>query len=60
MRNVIQAGNRINATRRVFIGGGLPVSAPALTVGDSGTQAILSAALQITSGDSDAAIAGGI
>jgi acetyl-CoA C-acetyltransferase len=32
MGNVIQAGNRMNPARQAAIGGGLPVSAPALTV----------------------------
>ena len=32
MGNVIQAGNRMNPGRQAAIGGGLPVSAPAMTV----------------------------
>lgn len=32
MWNVIQAGNRMNPARQAAIGGGLPVSVPALTV----------------------------
>ena len=32
MGNVIQAGNRMNPARQAAIGGGLPVSVPALTV----------------------------
>lgn len=61
--NVIQAGNRMNPARQASIGGGLPVSVPALTVNrvcGSGAQAILSAALEIAAGDCSAAIAGGM
>ncbi|CAN7664358.1 thiolase family protein [Pararhizobium sp. LjRoot238] len=61
--NVIQAGNRMNPARQAAIGGGLPVSVPALTVNrvcGSGAQAILSAALEIAAGDCSAAIAGGM
>ncbi len=61
--NVIQAGNRMNPARQAAIGGGLPVSVPALTVNrvcGSGAQAIVSAALEVQAGDSDAAIAGGM
>ncbi|QDL94931.1 acetyl-CoA C-acyltransferase (plasmid) [Paroceanicella profunda] len=61
--NVVQAGNRMNPARQAAIGGGLPVSVPALTVNrvcGSGAQAILSAAQEIASGDSDAAVAGGM
>lgn len=63
MGNVIQAGNRMNPARQAAIGGGLPVSVPALTVNrvcGSGAQAILSAALEIATGSCDAAIAGGM
>jgi acetyl-CoA C-acetyltransferase len=63
MGNVIQAGNRMNPARQASIGGGLPVSVPALTVNrvcGSGAQAILTAALEIAAGDSDVAIAGGM
>lgn len=63
MGNVVQAGNRMNPARQAVIGGGLPVSVPALTVNrvcGSGAQAILSAALEIAAGDSDVAIAGGM
>lgn len=61
--NVVQAGNRMNPARQASIGGGLPVSVPALTVNrvcGSGAQAILSAALEIITGDSVAVIAGGM
>lgn len=63
MGHVIQAGNRMNPARQAAIGGGLPVSVPAMTVNrvcGSGAQAILTAALEIAAGDSDAAIAGGM
>lgn len=63
MGNVIQAGNWTNPARHASIGGNLPVSVPALTVNrvcGSGAQAILSAALRMAAGDSDAVIAGGI
>lgn len=63
MGNVIQAGNRMNPARQAAIGGGLPVSVPALTVNrvcGSGAQAILTAALEIAAGDGDAAVAGGM
>lgn len=63
MGNVVQAGNRMNPARQASIGGGLPVTVPALTVNrvcGSGAQAIVSAALEIAAGDSDAAIAGGM
>ncbi len=61
--NVVQVGNRMNPARQASIGGGLPVSVPALTVNrvcGSGAQAILSAALEISAGDSNVAVAGGM
>ncbi|WP_207768788.1 hypothetical protein [Pelagivirga sediminicola] len=63
MGNVVQAGTRMNPARQASIGGGVPVSVPALTVNrvcGSGAQAILSAALEIGAGDSDAVVAGGM
>jgi acetyl-CoA C-acetyltransferase len=63
MGNVIQAGNRMNPARQASIGGGLPVSVPAMTVNrvcGSGAQAIVTAAQQIATGEVDAAIAGGM
>jgi acetyl-CoA C-acetyltransferase len=63
MGNVIQAGNRMNPARQASIGGGLPVSVPAMTVNrvcGSGAQAILTAALEIAAGDSKLAVAGGM
>jgi acetyl-CoA C-acetyltransferase len=63
MGNVIQAGNRMNPARQAAIGGGLPVSVPAMTVNrvcGSGAQAILTAAQEIGAGDIEAAVAGGM
>ncbi|MBF7013999.1 acetyl-CoA C-acyltransferase [Novosphingobium resinovorum] len=63
MGNVLQAGNRMNPARQAAIGGGLPVSVPALTVNrvcGSGAQAILSAAQEIAMGGIEAAVAGGM
>src|SRR5262245_5619289 len=61
--NVIQAGNKMNPARQAAIGGGVPVSVPAMTLNrvcGSGAQAIVTAAQQITSGEINAAIAGGM
>ena len=63
MGNVVQAGNRMNPARQAAIGGGLPVTTPALTVNrvcGSGAQAIVSAAQEILSGSAKLAIAGGM
>jgi acetyl-CoA C-acetyltransferase len=63
MGNVIQAGNRMNPARQAAIGGGLPVSVPAMTVNrvcGSGAQAIVTAAQEVWLGQADAAIAGGM
>ncbi|WP_454873308.1 thiolase family protein [Paraburkholderia xenovorans] len=63
MGNVIQAGNRMNPARQASIGGGVPVSVPALTVNrvcGSGAQAIASAAQEILLDLGDAAVAGGM
>ena len=63
MGNVIQAGNKMNPARQASIGGGVPVSVPAMTVNrvcGSGAQAIVTAAQQIAAGEIDAAIAGGM
>src|SRR6516162_6404377 len=63
MGNVIQAGNRMNPARQASIGGGVPVSVPAMTVNrvcGSGAQAIVTAAQQIATGEIDVAIAGGM
>jgi acetyl-CoA C-acetyltransferase len=61
--NVIQAGNRMNPARQAAIGGGVPVSVPAMTVNrvcGSGAQAIVTAAQEIRVGDIDVAVAGGM
>ena len=58
MGNVIQAGNKMNPARQAAIGGGVPVSVPAMTVNrvcGSGAQAIVTAAQQIATGEVDAA-----
>src|SRR5215510_12638354 len=63
MGNVIQAGNKMNPARQASIGGGVPVSVPAMTVNrvcGSGAQAVVTAAQQIATGEIDAAIAGGM
>lgn len=61
--NVIQAGNRMNSARQAAIGGGLPVTVPAMTVNrvcGSGAQAIATAADEVLLGHADVAIAGGM
>ena len=63
MGNVIQAGNKMNPARQAAINGGLPVTAPAMTINrvcGSGAQAVVTAAQQIAAGEIDAAIAGGM
>jgi acetyl-CoA C-acetyltransferase len=63
MGNVIQAGNRMNPARQAAIGGGVPVSVPAMTLNrvcGSGAQALVTAAQQIVSGEINAAVAGGM
>src|SRR3984893_9393314 len=63
MGNVIQAGNKMNPARQAAIGGGVPVSVPAITVNrvcGSGAQAVVTAAQQIVAGEIDVAIAGGM
>src|SRR6202035_2784060 len=63
MGNVIQAGNKMNPARQASIGGGLPVSVPAMTVNrvcGSGAQAIVTAAQEIWLGHAKAMIAGGM
>jgi acetyl-CoA C-acetyltransferase len=63
MGNVVQAGNRMNPARQAAIGGGLPVTAPALTVNrvcGSGAQAIASAAQEIRLGEAEVMVAGGM
>jgi acetyl-CoA C-acetyltransferase len=63
MGNVVQAGNKMNPARQASIGGGVPVSVPAMTVNrvcGSGAQAIVTAAQQIATGEVEAAVAGGM
>jgi acetyl-CoA C-acetyltransferase len=63
MGNVIQAGNKMNPARQAAIGGGVPVSVPAMTINrvcGSGAQAVITAAQQIAAGEIHAAIAGGM
>ena len=63
MGNVVQAGNRMNPARQAAIGGGLPVTIPALTLNrvcGSGAQAVVTAAQEILSGNVQLAIAGGM
>lgn len=63
MGNVIQAGVKMNPARQAGIGAGLPVELPAMTVNrvcGSGAQAIASAALEIWSGMTQVAMAGGM
>lgn len=63
MGNVVQAGNRMNPARQAAIGGGVPVTVPAVTVNrvcGSGAQAIVSAAQEIRAGDASVAVAGGM
>ncbi|MCW2286557.1 acetyl-CoA C-acetyltransferase [Rhodoblastus acidophilus] len=62
MGNVVQAGGGQNPARQAGLGGGLPISVPAMTVNrvcGSGAQAIISAAQQIGVGEIDCAVAGG-
>src|SRR5580693_3568093 len=61
MGNVVQAGNKMNPARQAAIGGGLPVSVPAMTVNrvcGSGAQAVVSAAQEILLGNAEVSIAG--
>jgi acetyl-CoA C-acetyltransferase len=61
--NVIQAGNKMNPARQAELGGGVPVSVPALTVNrvcGSGAQAVASAAQEVLLGYTNVALAGGM
>jgi acetyl-CoA C-acetyltransferase len=63
MGNVVQAGTKMNPARQASVHAGLPVSVPALTVNrvcGSGAQAIVSAAQEISLGNINAAVAGGM
>jgi acetyl-CoA C-acetyltransferase len=60
--NVVQAGNGMNLARQAAIGGGLPVTVPALTVNrvcGSGAQAVASAYAEVAAGVSRIVVAGG-
>jgi acetyl-CoA C-acetyltransferase len=63
MGNVIQAGNKMNPARQAAIGGGIPVSVPAITLNrvcGSGAQAVVTGAQQIVAGEIEIAVAGGL
>jgi len=63
MGQVVQAGAKMNPARQAAIAAGVPVAAPAMTVNrvcGSGAQAIVSAALEVLSGNVKCAIAGGM
>ena len=63
MGQVVQAGAGMNPARQASINGGVPVNVPAMTVNrvcGSGAQAIVSAYLEIASGNIQCAIAGGM
>ncbi|HZW61681.1 MAG TPA: acetyl-CoA C-acetyltransferase [Candidatus Babeliales bacterium] len=63
MGHVVQAGVGMNPARQASIKGGIPVDVPAFTVNrvcGSGAQAIVSAYLEILSGNIQCAIAGGM
>src|SRR5215471_2888529 len=63
MGNVVQAGAKMNPARQAAVYAGLPVTIPALTVNrvcGSGAQAIVSAAQEISLGNINVAVAGGM
>jgi len=63
MGNVVQAGTKMNPARQAAVHAGLPVTTPALTVNrvcGSGAQAIVSAAQEISLGNINTAVAGGM
>lgn len=63
MGQVIQAGAGMNPARQAAIGAGLPVKVPAMTINrvcGSGAQAIITAALEVMSGNIACAVAGGM
>jgi acetyl-CoA C-acetyltransferase len=63
MGNVVQAGTKMNPARQAAVHAGLPVTIPALAVNrvcGSGAQAIVSAAQEISLGNVNAAVAGGM
>ncbi|CEG60920.1 thiolase family protein [Legionella micdadei] len=63
MGQVVQAGAGMNPARQAAVHGGIPVDVPAYTVNrvcGSGAQAIVSAYLEVVSGNIHCAIAGGM
>ena len=63
MGNVVQAGTKMNPARQAAVHAGLPITTPALTVNrvcGSGAQAIVSAAQEISLGNINVAVAGGM
>jgi acetyl-CoA C-acetyltransferase len=63
MGNVVQAGAKMNPARQAAVQAGLPVTTPAMTVNrvcGSGVQAIVSAAQEISLGNINVAVAGGM
>jgi acetyl-CoA C-acetyltransferase len=63
MGHVVQAGTGMNPARQAAINGGVPVQVPAFTVNrvcGSGAQSIVSAYLEILSGNISCAVAGGM
>ena len=63
MGHVIQAGAKMNPARQAAIHGGLPVEVPALTVNrvcGSGAQAVVSAAMEVLTGNAECMVAGGM
>ena len=63
MGQVVQAGARMNPARQAAIGAGIPVEVPAMTVNrvcGSGVQAVITAALEVMSGNVRCAVAGGM
>jgi acetyl-CoA C-acetyltransferase len=63
MGNVVQAGTKMNPARQAAVHARLPVTVPALTVNrvcGSGAQAIVSAAQEISLGNINVAVAGGM
>lgn len=63
MGQVVQAGARMNPARQAAIGAGISVEVPAMTVNrvcGSGAQAVITAALEVMSGNVRCAIAGGM
>jgi acetyl-CoA C-acetyltransferase len=63
LRQVVQAGTKMNPAHQAMIGAGIPVSVPALTVNrvcGSSLQAIVSAAQEVMLGHVSCALAGGM